>query len=122
MLKHAAEINQTLKGLAAVVDNQAPVVRFFLRNWPVTLLAGTALTARMMQRYKQKELSPYNVVVDVGTIIGPVASIFLLVNLASESERKSDATQELTQAVKQIQSQEHQTPHVTELPIVRKIA
>lgn len=122
MLKHASEINQTLKGLAAVVDNQAPVIRFFLRNWPVTLLAGTALTARMMQRYKQKELSPYNVVVDVGTIVGPVASIFLLVKLASESERKSDATQELTQAVQQIQSQEHQTPHATELPIVRKIA
>jgi hypothetical protein len=121
MLKYAPEINQTLKGLAAVVDNQAPVVRFFLRNWPITLLAGTALTARLMQRYKKKELTAYNTVVDVGTIVGPVASMFLLVKLAGESEREDETTEELADAVQRLQNQTYQTPHADALPIVRQI-
>lgn len=88
VMEHLPRINSTLKGLAAVVDNQPAVLRFFARNWPVTVLAGAALTGRMMQRHKKKELSAYNVLVDVGSIIGPVASLFLVVKLAQESEQK----------------------------------
>jgi len=122
MLKHASEINQTLKGIAAIVDNQGPILRFFIRNWPVSLLAGTALSARFMQRYKKGELSAYNAVVDIGTIVGPVASLFLLVKMANESEREDKNTMRIAEAVQQIQNQEYQTPHASELPIVRQIA
>lgn len=88
IMEHLPRINSTVKGLAAVVDNQPAVLRFFARNWPVTVLAGAALTGRMMQRHKKKELSAYNILVDVGSIIGPVASLFLVVKLAQESEQK----------------------------------
>lgn len=122
MLKHVPEINQTLKGLSVVLENQAPVVRFFLRNWPVTLLAGTALGTRLVQRYRKKELTAYNVVTDVGTIVGPIASLFLLVKLAQEVEEDDATNAEVVQAVHQLQDPSYQTPHASELPIVRQIA
>lgn len=91
MLDYLPQINSTIKGLAAVVDNQSAAVRFFLRNWPVTLLAGAALAGRMVYRHKQKELSAYNVLIDVGSVIGPVASLFLVLKLAQESEAAKPA-------------------------------
>ena len=88
MLSYMPQINATIKGLAAVVDNQPAAVRFFLRNWPVTLLAGAALAGRMAYRHKQKELTAYNVLIDVGSVIGPVASLFLMLKLAQEDEEQ----------------------------------
>lgn len=86
MLRYADDINRTIRGLGAVVENQAPAIRLLVRNWPITAIAGIAVGTRMMQRYKKKELSTYNVFVDLGMILAPVVAFLTLQKLGTDQE------------------------------------
>jgi hypothetical protein len=95
MLQHAATINQTVKGLGALVDNQHSLISFLINNWPVTALAGAALAALLRRRIAKKELDFLNVFQDFGTVIIPVSTLFMLQRLAKDAEAEKQATQQI---------------------------
>ena len=95
MLQHAAAINQTVKNLGAIVDNQSSMISFLIRNWPVTALAGAALTAMLRKRMSKKDLTFLTVFQDFGTVLIPVSTLFMLQRLAKDAEGERVTTQEI---------------------------
>lgn len=91
VIQHAPTVNATLKGLGAILETQPTLVRFLVKNWPVSLLAGAALGSRLWTRYKKKDLTTFDALADVGMILGPVVALFTLQQMAQVADR-SQAT------------------------------
>lgn len=86
MLEYAPKINAAVKGLGAVVDNQHTVVRFLVKNWAITGIAGLALASQFYRRYKKGELTPFNGFTDAGLILSPMVALFTIHQMAKQTE------------------------------------
>lgn len=100
MLQYASQINNTVKGLDAVVENRSPSIKLLMDNWPIALLAGVAITGRVMQRHKKKELSAYNLLIDMGAVMSPVVALMTLQRLGQERMRKQEEKKQQQQIQK----------------------
>lgn len=98
MLKYAADINATVKGLGAIVDNQNSVIRFLIKNWPVTGIAAMALAGQLHRRWKKKDLSPFTVMSDTGMILTPVVALFTIQQMAKQDKAEAKVVKGLLQA------------------------
>lgn len=88
MLQYAPQINATIKGLGAVIENQGPAVRMLAGAWPVTLLAGAALFFRFQDRWKKGELTLFHGLADAGMLLAPVVSLVILADFAKKREKE----------------------------------
>lgn len=86
MLQYAPQINAAVKGLGAVVDNQHTVVRFLVKNWAISGIAGLALASQLYRRYKKGELTPFTGMTDAGLILSPMVALFTINQMAQQTE------------------------------------
>lgn len=91
MLQHIGQIAPVITGVQALAENQRPFVRFLANNWPLTVIAGVAMAARLHERYKAKELTTYNVMADAGLMLSPLVGIALLKQLAQQDHDRAKA-------------------------------
>jgi len=86
MIQYASEVNQTMKGLAAVASNHSPLLALFAKNWPLIGVAGGALAVRYYRQWQSKTFSYWQAVQDAGIVISPLVGIFLLQKIAEEKQ------------------------------------
>jgi len=89
MLSHLPEIQRTVQGMGILAQTQRPFVRFLIKNWPLTLVAGFALFAKGKERYGKGELNTYNVLADAGLVLSPLVGLALINQLAAQSHAES---------------------------------
>ncbi len=90
MLKYAADVNRTIKGMGAIVENQGPLVQMFVHNWALSGVAGAALGLRLWRQWQKGQLTFWGGVQDAGVVISPLVGLFLLQKIAEEKhEQKS---------------------------------
>lgn len=104
MIQYADQINRTVKGLGAIIENQSPVIKFLAKNWFITGIAGLALTGQMVKRYKDKTLSPVNVLTDLGLVLGPTMSYLSLQEMARNFEAQRKINQAELAAAREAQT------------------
>lgn len=91
MLQHFGQIGAVVNGMGALVENQKPFVRFLVNNWPLTLIAGAAMAWRLKERWKAKEITPYNIMADAGLMLSPLVGLALLNQLAQQDHERAKA-------------------------------
>lgn len=91
MLQHIGQIAPVISGVTALAENQRPFVRFLVNNWPLAVIAGIAMAARLKERYQAKELTTYNVMADAGLMLSPLVGIALLKQLAQQDHDRAKA-------------------------------
>ena len=89
MLKHAATVNQIVKGLGAVVENQPTILRFLIKNWAITGIVCTAYGLQLLHRYNKKDLQWFGAVSDLGTVLMPMVALFTIQQLAKEDKTEA---------------------------------
>lgn len=89
MLSHLPEIQRTVQGMGILAQTQRPFVRFLIKNWPLTLVAGFALFAKGRERYGKGELNTYNVLADAGLVLSPLVGLALINQLAAQSHAEA---------------------------------
>lgn len=86
-----------VQGLGLMVENQGPLLRMAINNWPITTLVAVAWGSQLYRRYKKKELTLYSGLVDSGAILGPAVALLLMAKMAKENEREQQAMQAMMQ-------------------------
>lgn len=110
MLGHLPEVNRAIKGIGFLVGDQKPFVRFLIQNWPLAAIAGFAMFAKGRERYKNGDLTVYNVLADAGLVLSPLVGLALINQLAKNQEIMQQPVQvqapqqsTLTQAINAMQ-------------------
>lgn len=86
MLQYLPDMQRAMGGLGVIATTQKPIVKFMIKAWPLTLLAGYAVFVRLKHRYTSKELSAFNVLTDMGFILTPIVGLAMLNKLAEDSD------------------------------------
>jgi len=84
MFNHLKDIDKTVQSIGFLVGTQKPFVQFMVKNWPLALFAGLAITGRMLERRKKKELTTFNVLADMGFILSPIVGLAVLNQVAHQ--------------------------------------
>lgn len=87
MLQYVKDVHQAVQGLGLVVQNQGPLLRMAMNNWPITALVSVAWGTQLYRRYKQKDLTLYTGLVDSGAILGPALALLLMAKIARDNEQ-----------------------------------
>lgn len=93
LLHDAPRLDMTLKGAGVMMKNQATLVRFLLRHWPISLIGTIAIATQLWKRHKEKSLTWFTGVTDVGTIVAPVVGLLMLNKIAIEAQELVDVKQ-----------------------------
>jgi hypothetical protein len=89
LLSSAPSINVAMKGLGAMVTSDsanAKLLKMAARNWPIVGLVGLAYGTRLWSRRKDGTLTWFNATVDLGMCMTPMVGLFLIRNLAKDSD------------------------------------
>jgi hypothetical protein len=79
-------VKQKMGGLAGIVDN--PMSRLALRYWWMAAPVGLAAWTMYRNRKAKGEVNVANILTDLGTILGPVVSIAILLEFSKKEESK----------------------------------
>lgn len=87
MLQYVSDVHKAVQGMGLVVQNQGPLLRMAMNNWPITALVGVAWGTQIYRRYKKKDLTLYTGLVDSGAILGPALALLLMAKIARDNEQ-----------------------------------
>ncbi len=91
MLGHLRDINGAIDGMGFLVDKNRPFVSFLVKNWWLVAIAGIAVTGRVIERRKKKELTVFNAFADVGFILTPLVGLAMLNQIACQEHLQAQA-------------------------------
>ena len=73
-------------GLGVIASTQTPFIKFLIKAWPLSLVAGYAIFHRVRHRMASKELTTFNVLTDMGFILTPLVGLAMLNKIAEDNE------------------------------------
>jgi len=101
MLQYISDVHKAVQGLGLIAQNQGPLLRMALTNWPITMLVGVAWGTQIYKRYKDKDLRLYTALVDSGAILGPALALLLMAKIAKENEREQQIVTQMQPMIQQ---------------------